>query len=324
MTSQFGGSGYPPVHDRGNATKNTRGLDRDPLACAVYEQREMLLRCVATLSDQEWDAACPVPAPPAGVVRLDEPHRTVREVVAHLLVVDDMVLGGGALRAWAGLRRLEHPGAWDLRRVRPLAALPVPELVTLLARRGEQFARLVSHAPSAVRRLPVAGPFGRSALAGLVGRRVLHEWLHAQDIAAAVDPSTPAGMSRHVGAIATEAVLRLLPEAVLSRIPLAAGVLRLVVELPRDAGSGAIPRSIWGLDFGRRQFGPRVIAPANATIRVAAPALALLAHGRGDRLRTGPSVDVDGSATMAEAFLSALATPLVPAPCPGITSPAVA
>lgn len=303
----------------------SKPVQADALACAVYEQRESLLRRVATLTDAEWDLVCPAPAPPADVVRIDEPRRSVREVVAHLLVVDDMVLRGGAFRAWAGLRRLEHPGGWDLRRISPLAELPVSELVTLLARRGERFGRLVSEAPGAVRRLPVPGPFGRQPLAGVLSRRVLHEWLHEQDIAAATEESPGVAMSPSIATVATGALLRLLPDAVLPRMSLNAGVVRVVVELADErAAGGSVQRCIWGLDFTRRQYGPRVLAPADATVRVEAPALAMLAYGRGDRLGDGSCVTVDGDEAMAGAFLSALATPRTPAPCLGIAEAAVA
>lgn len=313
MTSQIGQTGYSGPTNRGISKE--RGLPTDALACAVYEQREALLRRVAVLSDDQWDLVCPAPAPPPGVVRLDEPRRTVREIVAHLLVVDDLVLGGSALRSLGGLRRLEHPGAWDRRRVEPLAASPVAELVTLLADRGQRFGRLVAAAPPAVRRLPVAGPHGRQPLAGLLSRRVLHEWLHEQDIAAAVPSELAAAeMSFAVACAATDAVLRLLPDAVLPRTNVAGGVLRLVVDLD----NGSHQRRIWGLDFSRRQYGPRVLGPAHATIRTTATALALLANGRGPRIETEQCVDIDGDSAMASAFLDALVTPGAPVPCLGL------
>lgn len=292
-------------------------MSTDALACAVYEQREALLRRVAILSDEQWDLVCPAPAPPPGVLRLDEPRRTVREIIAHLLVVDDMVLAGSALRSFSGLRRLEHPGAWDLRRVEPLAALPVTELVALLAERGQRFGRLVAGAPSAVRRLPVAGPYGRQPLSGLLTRRVLHEWLHEQDIAAAAPSELgPPEMTVPVASAATDAVLRLLPDAVLPRTDLDGGVVRLVVDL--GAAEGGHQRRIWGLDFNRRQYGPRVLAPADATIRMTAAALALLANGRGPRMGSEPCVEIDGDGAMARAFLDALGTPGAPVPCLGL------
>lgn len=324
MTSQISRSGYPPGGIPGERPKDTGIVHTDALACAVYEQRESLLRQVAVLSDEQWDWICPAADPPAGVVRLDEPRRTVREVVAHLLLVDDMVLGGGALSAWAGLRRLEHPGAWDPRRVGPLAALPVTELVTLLARRGERFGRLVSGAPKPVRRLPVAGPFGRQPLAGLLARRVLHEWLHEQDIAGAGGDAPEPAMSPSVAAVATEALLRLLPPAVLPRTELHSGVIRLVVKVAAEGPGRGAQQSIWGLDFARRQYGPRVLAPADATIRVDAPVLAMVANGRGERLGRGNCVAVEGDRDVAATFLAALGTPRAPAPCLGLSSAAVA
>ena len=309
----------------GDEVKATGPVHHNTLAGAVYEQRKLLLRRISTLSTADWDLVCPAPAPAADVVRLDAPRRTVREVVAHLVVVDDMVLGGGALRAWAGLRRLEHPGGWDLRRIAPLAQRPAAELVALLAQRHERFSRLVAEAPGAVRRLPVPGPFGRQPLAGVLGRRVLHEWLHEQDIAAAAEASPVVAMSPSVAAVATDALLRLLPEAVLPRMSLKAGVVRLVVDLTDErAAGGGVQRCIWGLDFSRRQYGPRVLAPPDATIRLAAPALAMLMYGRSERVGSGCPVDVAGDQQVADDFLSMLTTPGTAAPCPGIAEAALA
>lgn len=290
------------------------GVFSDTLVCATFEQREALLRRMARLTDDAWDLACPVPAPPADVVRLEPPSRTVRGVIAHLLLIDEMVLRGGALRAWSGIRRLEHPGAWDLRRIQPLAALDVAELVTRLARSGERFGRVIGAAPSALRRVPVPGPFGRLPLSSLVGRRVLHEWLHEHDIAMATQTSAPE-MSLPVGVVVADAVLQLLPAVGLPRVAAGQGVVKLVVTCGRHAG--ATTRRIWGVDFARRQYGPRVLRPADAVIRVEAGALALLTNGRGDRLPPGACPDVEGDADLGRQLLDAWSTSAVPVPCLG-------
>ena len=129
----------------------TTPLLKATLLPAVYEQRESTLRRVATMSDAEWEPLCPPPRAPRGVIRLDVPRRRVRDIVAHLITVDETALRGGTLRSWAGIRRLESDNSWDPGRITDLANRPITELVTLLARRGERFARLAAAAPSGPR-----------------------------------------------------------------------------------------------------------------------------------------------------------------------------
>ena len=276
---------------------------------------------MARLPDAAWDLPCPVPAPPPDVVRLEQPRRAVRDVIAHLLLIDEMVLRGGALRAWSGIRRLEHPGGWDLRRIQPLAALEVADLVTLLARHGERFGRVLGAAPAALRRVPVPGPFGRLPLSSLVGRRVLHEWLHEHDIAMATQASAPQ-LSVPVSLVVADAVLQLLPAVGLPRITAEAGVVRVVVTC--GPGAGGPQRRIWGVDFARRQYGPRVVRAADAVIRVEAGALALLANGRGDRVPEAACPDVEGDADLGGLLLEAWSSSAVPVPCLGSVQSAVA
>ena len=306
---------------QGDGIDQAHSAFRDTLVCATFEQREALLRRMAALPDAAWGLACPVPRPPSDVVRLDEPHRAVRDVIAHLLLIDEMVLRGGALRAWSGIRKLEHPGAWDLRRIQPLAALDVAQLVTLLARQGERFGRVIGAAPSALRRVPVPGPFGRLPLASLVGRRVLHEWLHEHDVAVATQAGVPQ-MSTAVSCVVADAVLQLLPAVGLPRLAVEQGVVRVVVNCtPSAAGS---VRRIWGIDFARRQYGPRVVRRADAVIRVDAAALALLTNGRGDRIAAGACPEVEGDADLGKQLLEAWSSSAVPVPCLGSSQAAVA
>ena len=296
-------------------------MRKDTFVAAVYDQRAALLRRVATLADADWDAVCPAPAPPADVVRLDTPRRTVREVIAHLLVVDDLVLRGGAVRS---LRRLEHPGGWDLRRVGPLARQSPTDLVTMLARRGERFGRLVSNAPAAAHRVPVPGPFGRLPLGSLIGRRVLHEWLHEQDIAAATGAHLSLPSSAAVGRVLAETVLAMLPAEALPCIDADQGVVRIIADATGTDSAGNAERVVWGIDFARRQYGPRVLRPADATIRVEAAALALMAHGRGERLGSQPCVQVEGDDGLARCVLDALESRATPAPCVDVAAHATA
>ena len=320
MTSPLPVWAYPG-RKQGDSIDKTDSAFRDTLVCATYQQREALLRRMARLPDAAWDLACPVPQPPPGVVRLEEPHRTVRDIVAHLLLIDEMVLRGGALRAWSGIRRLEHPGAWDLRRIEPLAGLPVADLVTLLARHGERFGRLIGAAPSALRRVPVPGPFGRLPLSSLVARRVLHEWLHEHDVAQATqgpEPSMPAPIS----CVVADAVLQLLPAVGLPRMDVERGVVRVVVSC--GSSDGVAVRRTWGIDFARRQYGPRVVQPADAVIRVDAASLALLTNGRGDRVAETACPQVEGSTGLGMQLLEAWSSSAVPVPCVGSPQAAVA
>ena len=286
-------------------------MRKDIFVAAVQDQRDALLQRLSSLPPGHWDAVCPAAAPPADVVRLESPPRTVRDVVAHLLVVDELALRGGTLRAPDGVRRLEHPGGWDLRRVAPVSAQSGSDLLDALARRGERFTRVVATAPAALHRLPVPGPFGRQPLGRLIGRRVLHEWLHEQDIALAtaagpVPPAEPA--SEAVAQVLADSVLQMLPADALPRTGLTTGTLRIVVDVagPRPAGQAPV-RCIWGVDFGRRQFGPRVVRPADATVRLPAATLALLAHGRGARVDQAAAPSIEGDQTLGARVLAAIA-----------------
>lgn len=297
----------------GRRRKVTGEVHSDSLALAIRDQRGGLVRRLEALPEDRWTAACPAPRPPSDVIRLDEPRRTVREMVAHLLLVDEMALAGQGSRAWRRMGRLEHPGAWDKRRIEPLACRPAAELIARLARGGDWFAQRVARLPQPVLRLPVAAPRGRVTVAELVARRVLHEWLHEQDIAAATGPETPTG-SQPVLRLVSQAVLRLLPGEVLPRMDRQAGVVQLVVA---SAHKGQ-PLHRWGIDFSRCHYGPRVDGAPDAQIRLGADTLALLTSGRGDRLAGPRCATITGDEALGMAFLEALATPGTSAPCLGV------
>lgn len=286
-------------------------LRKDTLIAAVYEQRESTLRRVATLSDEQWETVCPSPRVPRDVIRLEAPSRRVKDLVAHLIVVDEMAMRGGALLSWAGMRRLESPGAWDQRRITPLTDLSVTELVTLLARRGERFGHLASAAPTAVAHLPVRGPFGRQPLLQVVGRRVLHEWLHEGDIAAGQGHQRRGLPARPVAEVLADAVLGGLHAATLPRVTLAAGVVRLLVDVEEGGSTdvSAPGRRVWSVDFARHQYGPRVAAAPDATVRTSASALALVANGRASWGDDAAALEVTGDVAMAWELLDEIAVP---------------
>jgi hypothetical protein len=284
-------------------------VHKDTLIAAVYAQREATLRRVATLPDRGWDLPCPVPATPEGVVRLDVPVRRVRDLVAHLIVVDELVLRGGPLRSWMNLRRLGSSGTWDPHQIRPLAQRSPTDLVTLLARRGERFAQLAAAAPAAVGHLPLRGPFGRQPLLHTVARRVVHEWLHERDLGvaqglAAKDPA------RVVGEAIADTVLSGLPATTLPHLALDRGVVRLQLTLEPDGPTPAPPRR-WSVDFARRQYGPRVTAAPDATVCMTATALGLLATHRATPAEPDLGLRIDGDADLAGALLDAITMPPV-------------
>ena len=286
------------------------------LLAAVYQQRESTLRRVATLSDAQWDRICPPPRAPRGVIRLDVPQRRVRDIVAHLITVDETALRGGTLRTWAGIRRLESDGGWDPARIADLANRPVTELVTMLARRGELFAKVAAAAPSAVGHIPVRGPYGRQPMLQIVARRVLHEWLHERDIAGSGGPQGHRLPSVEVAEVVADSVLAGIPNVALPRADRDRGVVRLLVDVA-DGGrlEDTVPgRRTWGVNFGRHQYGPRVLTPPDATIWTTASALALVANGRAFWADDHAPVKVVGDGRLAGALLDAIAIPDLESP----------
>lgn len=275
-------------------------MDKHTLVAALCAQRDATLRRLATLPDSAWDAPTPAPPVPPGVVRLEQPERRIRDLVAHLVVVDELIMQAGPVRSWMSLRRLGSSGTWNPQRIEALTALSLTELVTTLHDRGERFARLAAVAPAAVNHVPVRGPFGRQPLLSVVQRRVVHEWVHERDMAAA-QGGVPSDPSRSVGQVIADAVLSGLPSATLPHVPLTGGVVRLVVALGTDT-DGPATRA-WGVDFGRRQYGPRVLVPADATIRLSAMTLGLLAHGRARVDDDGLDVRLEGAVGPARALL---------------------
>ena len=284
-------------------------MHKETLIAAVYAQREATLRRVATLPDAAWDLPCPTPPAPPGVVRLETSVRRVRDLVAHLITVDEMVLRGGAVRSWMNLRRLGSSGTWDPRRIQPLSEKTVTELVTLLARRGERFARMAAAAPAAVGHLPLRGPFGREPLLHVVARRVVHEWLHERDLAAAqgVAPRDPEPV---VAEVIAQAVLCGLPALALPQLRHDRGVVCLRIDLD-PAGAGGAPPQIWSVDFARRQYGPRVTATPDATVTMSAATLGLLATHRVTLSDPELGIRVEGARDLADALLAAITMPPV-------------
>ncbi|MPZ73079.1 MAG: hypothetical protein GEU74_07580 [Nitriliruptorales bacterium] len=294
------------------------------LSTAVAEQRQSLLRAVATLPDDAWDVVCPNPAAAQGVVRLDEPVRTVRDLVAHVCVVDGLSLGANPVRPWDALWRLEMPSGWDRRRVMPFLDLSPSDLLGVLARSGDRVVRMVSATPPAMGRLPVTGPFGRQPLVQLVTQRVLHEWLHERDVVDAIAGGPPRRVPSPQPAVAeaiVDVILAMMPEQVLPRADADGGVVRLIIDIDSGASNddGVVgARRVWAADFARRHYGPRVVVSPDATVRMDAATLALLTNGRWDRVGWGNCVMIDGDEALGKLLLDAIRRPIRSLPSPGL------
>jgi uncharacterized protein (TIGR03083 family) len=258
---------------------------------AIRDQRSTTLRQLTQLEPAEWDVVC-------------LPPWRVRDVVAHLVAIDEAAVSGRLLPL---LR--EASGRADIERWNDVAVLrwadePVSELVDALERLGSRLVVLAERIPGSLWRVPARTVFGRHPLGFLLARRVLDEWVHVCDIAAATgrDIVVPDGGA---DMLAT-AVLDALPTFLLPNLEPTVGVVRLVVHTGPIGDDGEhAPRRTWAVDFARRHYGPRVTARPDATVRMHAAALALRVEGRS---ATGPlaAVDVDGDADLAGALLDGL------------------
>lgn len=267
------------------------------LASALEAQRSATLDLLRAVPAGDWARPC-------------LPPWRVHDVVAHLVAVDEAAVtrrllplmrsGGGA--------DLER---WTVEAVAGLADVEPAELLARLAQAGARLAGVVARVPRLAMRVQVRTVYGRRPLAVLVCRRIVDEWVHSADIAASVPavpaPPTQSAVPRAVGDALATGVLDTLPALVLPRLDVRAGVLRLVVWTgPPDEAHG--PRRTWGIDFARRQYGPRVTARPDTTVRLHAATLALLAEGR-LRWAEGrvPDVVVEGDVTLADHVLAGLA-----------------
>lgn len=267
------------------------------LATAIRTQRAetvAILDRVAAAGDAATDAA--------------------RQLAAHLLAGDAALARG---RVGTLLRIPPEPG--PLIGVNPVATArwqdeDLRRLRRLLERSGERLARRVRLAAS-LGRVPLRGAAGRWSLRGLVAWRVLDEWVRAGDLVRGVgagdaDDAPPVDAVR--GRVLADVVLGTFPRRVLPRLPRAAGAVRLVVELAtpvaEEVGLALGPRRTWGIDYARRQYGPRVTAAPDAVVRVTAPALVLVAAGRvAWRRLPEEALRIDGDAAAAADVLDAVA-----------------
>lgn len=265
-------------------------MRKAPGTAALRAQRRATLRRLAQLPDPAWDAPC-------------LPGWRIRDVVAHLVAVDEASVKG---RIFPALRADGRDGfeRWNDASIARWADRSPGDLREGLARWGGRLATMVRLTPSAVAQVPFRAWFGRQPLLFLVYRRVLDEWVHECDIAwasCAEGSREPAPAEPGVADVLAAAVLYPLPHLSLPRVDRATGVVRLVVETGNQA------RRTWGVDFARRQYGPRVTVRPDAVVRVDAGTLALVAEGRWSPADVRERLNVEGDADAARSLLEALA-----------------
>lgn len=265
-------------------------MRKAPGIAALRAQRTATLRRLSQLPDDAWDGPC-------------LPPWTVRHVAAHLIAVDEATVTGRlyrVLRAATDRKELER---WNDESLQRWVHGSPTELLEGLVRWGERLAALASRTPSVVGRIRLHTWAGRQPLLFLVYRRVLDEWVHECDLAWATHAVAPGDAVTAEGAVPdvlAEAVLSALPGVVLPRTERTHGVVRLIV----DTGSGR--RRTWGVDFARRQYGPRVNAAPDAVVRTDARTIALLSERRWDRARLSPRhLAVEGDDSVASDLLDA-------------------
>ena len=258
---------------------------------ALQRQRSATLGLLTQLTDDLWDLPC-------------DRDRRVREVVAHLIVVDAAVYRGRLLRHLRRAGSVEELEVYRDEAVRELAQQAPSELIAALERSGERLVSLCERIPGLAWQLPVRTLYGRHPLSLLLARRMLDEWFHMVDVARAAKPDVPQPIPCP-GLLAT-AVLDALPSQYLPRVELSEGVVRLVVSTAPRPGSGiqGLHRT-WSADFARREYGPRVTRTPDATVSLHSSALALLTSGRSAE-GYGP-VSISGDRTLADRLLEGAA-----------------
>jgi hypothetical protein len=285
-------------------------MRKTPVLAAMTAQRGATISRLAVLGGQEWQRAC-------------LPPWTVHDVVAHLVAIDEAAVSGRLLPVLLRAPDRRAIERWNDQAVLTYRDRSPGELIAALARWGRRLQRLARMVPTVAGQARVRGPFGRQPLMYLLYRRVLDEWVHEHDIAVATADAAPGGDTlsellpalplQPVGEALTGAVLAALPQTVLPRVERPVGVLRLTVDRApftadgTPADGGVAVHRMWGVDFARRQYGPRVRTKPDTEVRTSAPVLALLAEGRVDWRQVPKSLlSVQGEEDLAGAFLDAL------------------
>lgn len=241
-----------------------RGLD------ALRAQRVRTMALLSKLEPADWDRPC-------------LPGWAVRDVVAHLVATDQASVTGRVLRPLLMNDDRSVVERWNDEAVLRWRDRSPEELMAGLQRWGRRVERVAVMTPGALAQVPVGGPYGRHALVFLLYLRVLDEWVHEQDIAWALGAErdqVPGPPMLTIGEVLAQQVLAVLPRRGLLGVERSVGVVRLVVDPAPPGGAMSALPVVWGVDFARRQFGPRVTARADAEVRVGAAALALVQESR--------------------------------------------
>lgn len=257
---------------------------------ALRAQRRATLEQLAALDDRAWAAPC------LGSWR-------VHDVVAHLVSIDNAALTGRLLPLLRNAQGRADVERWNDEAVGRVASTDPAALLAELERLGGRLAGLADRIPALAWQTPVRTVFGRLPLAFLPARRVFDEWVHGVDIARATERAAPNEVP--CPGVLASAVLDALPALSLPRLGAAAGVVRLVVGTATEPDETEhAPRRTWSIDLARRQYGPRVTAPPDATVRLHAAALALLVEGR--PVDGYGTVEIEGDGDLAGAVLAGL------------------
>jgi uncharacterized protein (TIGR03083 family) len=282
-------------------------MRKTPVLAAMTAQRAATISRLAVLGGAEWERIC-------------LPPWTVHDVVAHLVSIDEAAVSGRLLPVLLRAPDRRAIERWNDATVLAYRDRTPGELIAALARWGRRLQRLTRLVPTVLGQARVRGPFGRQPLMYLLYRRVLDEWVHEHDVAAATGAPgeadaalLPALPRQVVGEALSSAVLASLPQLVLPAVDRSVGVLRLTVDRApfradgTPADGGVAVHRMWGVDFARRQYGARVLTRPDVEVRTSAPILALLAEGRADwRQLPSTLLAVEGDADLAAAFLDAV------------------
>jgi uncharacterized protein (TIGR03083 family) len=244
----------------------TGKTDKSTAVELLRAQRRATLALLSSLDPPAWERAC-------------LPPWCVRHVVAHLITIDEAAATGRLLPLLRAANGRDEVEAWNDVVVAERARADPATLLEALDRAGERLAAVIAKVPAVLWKLPVRTVFGRHPLGFLTRRRLLDEWVHSVDIARATD--RPWELPVVIAPALADAVLEAAPALILPKVEASAGVIRFVVlvgELGEDAEH--TPRRTWSVDLARRQYGPRVTARPDATVRLHVAALALLAEGR--------------------------------------------
>ena len=257
---------------------------RDEAVVAVRSQRARTIGLLESLEHDQWE-------------HIVTPGWRVREVAAHLISSDEAALTGRMLKLGLKPVPVEDLEAWNEGQVRRWAGRPIPALLHGLDRWGRRITRLLSRSPAAVAERPIPSPFGKVSPAWIGMMRVYDEWIHLEDVRAALGqgrddaPASIGPPARHLFAV--------IPVQTLSRIPAGStGRVRLLI------GDQDLPP--FGVDMAEHVYGEDL--EADTTITGDAWTSIMVASGRlawRDAEAAG-DITIDGARPPAEVFLDAL------------------